>query len=207
MFISFPWKFTIRHLFPESPSLGDLCTKSHLINEMVCFALTWICQMEVVQLLSWGEKLSAAFQHQTEVFSLKGNVWGLDIFLCPVNPFSGLFILCTALTTFFLPSTMWGVFCPKQLREPCLDTDRHLGRIRNDGGGSFFQSSSPEYTQRCCTFLWNYRGKRSRTVQSGDDARCWGLVVLVTFFFWFWPHFMMPESCLWNFNMRDLLLE
>lgn len=104
MFICFPWKFTIKHLFPASPASGDLCTKSHVINGMVCFTLTWSCQREVVQLLSWGKKLADAFQHQTEVFNLKGSWWGFDIFSCLVNPFSGLVILCTTLTIFFHPA-------------------------------------------------------------------------------------------------------
>lgn len=144
MFIYFPWKFTTRHLFPESPSLGDFCTKSHLINGMVCFTLTWICQGEIVQLLSWGKKAGSCFSAPDWGLQPERKFMGAWHFLMSCKPFLRTFYFVYNINHLFLPSTMWGAFCPKQLSEPCLDTNRHLGRIRNDGAGSFFQSSSPE---------------------------------------------------------------
>lgn len=165
MFICFPWKFTIRHLLPASPSLGDLCAEPHLINGMVCFTQTLICQREVVQ-LSWGKKLAAAFQHQTEVFSLKGISWGLDIFSCPVNPFSGLFILCTALTIFFYPAP-----CEQPSASSCSVSPVWSPTGIWVGSGMIVQAAFSVLVSRAdaellFSCLWNYRGKRGRTIQS-----------------------------------------
>lgn len=158
-----------------------------------------------------GKKLAAAFQHQTEVFNLKGSWWRFDIFSCPVNPFWGL-TLCTTLTIFFYPASCEkpSAFCPKQLGGPCQVTNRHLGRIRNDGAGSYFQYPSPEQTQSCCSLAFEIREEREAEV----FWECWwcqilrfgggGFLLLITSE---WPHFMLPESCLWNFNLCDLLWE
>lgn len=202
MFICFPWKFTIRHLFPESPALGDLCTKSHIINGMVCFPLTWSCQIEVVQLLSWGKTGSC--------FSAPD--WGLQserklMEVC--KPFFRTYFVHN-INHLFLPCIMREAFCPKQLGGPCQVTNRHLGRIRNDGAGSYFQYPSPEQTQSCCSLAFEIREEREAEV----FWECWwcqilrfgggGFLLLITSE---WPHFMLPESCLWNFNMCDLLWE
>lgn len=182
MFICFPWKFTIRHLFPASPSVGDLCAEPHLINGMVCFTQTLICQREVVQ-LSWGKKLAAAFQRQTEVFSLKGISWGLDIFSCPVNPFSGLFILCTALTIFFYPAP-----CEQPSASSCSVSPVWSPTGIWAGSGMMVQAAffSPHLQSRCraavLLSLKLQRKERQNYSERGDDAKYWGLVV--GFFFW-----------------------
>lgn len=176
---------------------------------MVCFTLTWICQREVVHLLSWGKKLAAAFQHQTEVFSLKGNLGGVDIFSCPVNPFSGLFILCTALTIIFYPAPCEEPSAPSSSVSPAWTL---TGRLA--GSGMMVQAAffSPHLQSRHRTAV-HLPLKLQRKGMQNYSEWWWcqmlsfgggGFLFLITRK---WPHFMIPESHLWNFNMCDLMLE
>lgn len=109
MFICFPWKFTIRHLFPESPALGDLCTKSHIINRMVCFPLTWSCQIEVVQLLSWG-KTGSCFSAPDWGLQSERKLMEVWHFLVSCKPFLRTYFVHN-INHLFLPCIMREAFC------------------------------------------------------------------------------------------------
>lgn len=207
MFIYFPWKFPIRHSFPESPSLGDLCTKSHLIDGRVCFALTWICQGKKFSFLAGEKSWQLLFS-----IRLRFSAWKeiYDIFSCPVNRCSGLFILCTTWVIFLHQVPYEEPSAPSSSVSPAWSLTGILA-----GSGMIVQAAffSPHLQSRHRTAvhlpLKLQRKETQNYSESSDDAKCWGLMV-VCFFFLItrkWPNFIMPESHLWNFNMCYLLWE
>lgn len=130
-----------------------------------------------------GKKLAAAFQHQTEVFNLKGSWWRFDIFSCTVNPFWGL-TLCTTLTIFFYPASCEKPSAPSSSVGPARSPVGILA-----GSGMMVQaaifSTHLQSRHRAAVHLplKLERKEKQKYSESADDAKYWGLVV-VGFFCW-----------------------